>query len=683
MSEISKIGVIGAGHMGSGIAQKIAQEGLEVVLIDIKQEYVDKGLENINGLLKSGVKRKLFTPSQVDLFLSRITGTTDINKVHDTDIVVEAVFEDKAVKTRLFRQLDEICDQKTIFATNTSSFYVKEFAGKINRPDRFVGLHYFFHPAKNRLLEIIPHETTSRDTVEKCELFARLHGKTAILVKDSPGFAVNRFFIPSSNEACRMLEEGMGNIATVEAASKKAFGIGMGSFEILNVTGIPLAVHASQSLGEELGLFYDTPAVLQEQMDKAQDWDLEDGPVEADRIQAIVDRFHGICLGVAATLVDEGVATIEDINLGAKIGLRWRKGPFEIMNEIGIDKTCRVVEAITRKYPGFAMPKILLEQKARGVPFAFKFVDLDIRDDIAWITINRPDAMNALNEAVVDQLIHCFSIAENHSDVQAVVFKGSGKAFVAGADIQFFVDNIKADTIQNIERFTRKGHELFLSIENSNKKTIALLDGLSLGGGSEMALACQYIIATPAGSLGFPETGIGIIPGLGGMIRTQRMIGTALAKYYVFTGKTIRAREAFDLGMVYDVVASGEVESAVRRVMEGTQFEKYEIPVFSEKHRAKTDLMRPDNIDALLNGSGTADLHGEGSDNVKRILEKKSMIALKMADQVMDAQIPMTIENAVEHELGQLDTLFRTADALEGLTSAVEHRKPNFKGTTS
>jgi len=104
-------------------------------------------------------------------------------------IVIEAVFEDKKVKTDLFKKLDEICGEKTILATNTSSFFVKDFTGEISRPDRFIGLHYFFHPAKNRLLEVIPHETTSTETIEKSLLVAKLHGKTSIVVKDAPGFA--------------------------------------------------------------------------------------------------------------------------------------------------------------------------------------------------------------------------------------------------------------------------------------------------------------------------------------------------------------------------------------------------------------------------------------------------------------------------------------------------------------
>jgi enoyl-CoA hydratase/3-hydroxyacyl-CoA dehydrogenase len=679
MSQISKIGVIGAGHMGSGIAQKIAQEGMDVVLVDIKPEYVEKGLAGIKSLLEGGMKRKIFTQDQVDQTLGRIQGTTDLKAVADADLVIEAVFEDRQVKTQLFQNLDQICGEKTIFATNTSSFYVAEFAAKVKRPDRFIGLHYFFHPAKNKLLEIIPHTTTSPDTVEKAKDFAARHGKTAIVVKDSPGFAVNRFFVPSSNEAARMLEEGLGNLPTVEEGSKRAFGIGMGSFEILNVTGIPLAVHASKSLGDELGLFYGTPDIMKTQMDKNEDWDLKAGEIQEDKIQAIVDRFYGICLGVAATIVDEGVATMEDLNLGAKIGLRWSKGPFEIMNHIGIDETCRVVEAMTKKYPGFKMPRTLLEQKKLGKPFTFKVVNLEIKDDTAWITINRPDAMNALNEAVVEQLTQIFDTAEKDPKVKSMVFQGAGKTFVAGADIQFFVDRIKAGRIQDIEAFTRKGHELLLRIENCPKKTIALLDGLSLGGGSELALACQYIVATKAGSMGFPETGIGIVPGLGGMIRMERRVGLPLAKYYVFTGRSLSAQDALDLGIVTQIVEPSAVGQAVREITGLAKADKYQKRSVPEKFQAFAKVFTDENINLLFAGKPMTGLTGNLAEKIPAILGSKSMVALKMADDIMNKQAKMSIPEAVECELGVLDRLFSTHDAFEGL-STVGRRKPVFKG---
>ena len=139
MSQITKIGVIGAGNMGSGIAQKIAQEGLNVVVVDIKDDYVERGLGIIKQLLGEGVERKIFTPQQVEEILSRITGTTDFSAVADADLVIEAVFEDKQVKSDLFKKLDQLCDRKTILATNTSSFFVHEFALQTSRPDRFIG----------------------------------------------------------------------------------------------------------------------------------------------------------------------------------------------------------------------------------------------------------------------------------------------------------------------------------------------------------------------------------------------------------------------------------------------------------------------------------------------------------------------------------------------------------------
>jgi len=215
MTQISKIGVIGAGNMGSGIAQKIAQEGIDVVMIDLKEEFVTRGMDTIKTLLTEGIERKIFTPAQVEETLARITATTDFNAVADADLVIEAVFEDKQVKSDLFKTLDGICADKTILATNTSSFFVRDFAEQTSRPDRFVGLHYFFHPAKNRLLEVIPSDQTSPETIATSLLAAKLHGKTAILVKDAPGFAVNRFFVPFLNEAARMLEEGVADIPTI------------------------------------------------------------------------------------------------------------------------------------------------------------------------------------------------------------------------------------------------------------------------------------------------------------------------------------------------------------------------------------------------------------------------------------------------------------------------------------
>ncbi len=678
MSQMNKIGVIGAGNMGSGIAQKFAQEGIPVVMVDMTEEFVKRGIGTIKNMLEEGVERKIFTADKMNEILDRISGATDYSAVADADLVIEAVFEDKQIKTDLFKKLDKVCSDKTILATNTSSFYVREFASATDRPDRFIGLHYFYHPAKNRLLEVIPFDGTSEDTVEKSLLAAKLHGKTAIVVKDAPGFAVNRFFVPFLNEAARMLEEGVADIPTIEEAAKRGFKIGMGPFLLMNVTGIPIAVHAATTLGNELGPFYEPCQALKDQMEKGKDWDIS-GEADEAKIQPVIDRFYGVCLGVAAALVDEGVASIEDTDRGAKIGLRWLLGPFEIMNRIGIDKTYAAVESITARYPDFSMPGILKAQKEKDQPFEFNYVDLDIRDGIASITLNRPEAMNALNEAVVSQLEDRFLTAEKNPEVSAILIQGAGKAFVAGADIRYFVNKIKSDRIADIVAFTRKGHELLLKIENCKKPTIALLDGLSLGGGSEVALACQAIVASPAGSFGFPETGIGIFPGLGGMLRLQQHVGPALTKYYVFTGTPISAADAHALGIVNRLVQPAEVDAAVRELITEGLSDKYQPRQIPEKFQPLETLGSDENIDNLLNGTVPTGVDETLAAKTAKIVGYKAPLALKIAAEIIDAQTGQSIPEAVEMELERLEDIFSTADALEGLSSA-GRKRPQFEG---
>lgn len=678
MSAINKIGVIGAGNMGSGIAQKIIQEGIPVVMVDVKEDFVRRGMDTIRRLLAEAVERRIFTKPQVEEILGRITPTTDINQVADADLVIEAVFEDKAVKTKLFKMLDGICQPKTILATNTSSFFVREFAAVTQRPERFIGYHYFFHPAKNRLLEVIPHAGTSKATLETALLAAKLHGKTAIVVKDAPGFAVNRFFVPFLNEAARLLEENAADIPTIEAAAKQGFKIGMGPFELMNVTGIPIALHAANTLGNELGAFYAPAAILKAQVEKGGLWPLE-GAVDESKIQTVIDRLYGVCFGVAASLVDEKVASIEDTDRGAKIGLRWILGPFELMNKIGVARTCDLVEAIADRYADFNMPALLQKQKSLGKPFDFQVVDLTVKEQIGYLTINRPEAMNALNEAVVAQLADRFDQALDDPEVKAVVFQGAGKAFVAGADIRYFVNKIKAGRIPDIEAFTRKGHELLLKIENAPKLTIALLDGLSLGGGSELALACQAIVATPAGSMGFPETGIGIYPGLGGMLRLARQVGPELAKYYVFTGDTLTADKAHTLGLVTRLVEPADTDRAIRTLVSEGAPDKYRPRPLAGEYKALARLCTGDNVTRLLAGRQPDDVDSELAAKAVKKIGYKAPLALKLADEIIDQQIDKPIAAAVEIELGRLSEIFSTADALEGLSS-LGRKKPEYKG---
>lgn len=676
---MNKIGIIGAGNMGSGIAQKTAQEGLSVVMVDIKSEFVEKGLNTIKETLQEAVERKIMKPEKVDEILGRIHGTTDMADAKDSDLIIEAVFEDMAVKKDLFKRLDEICEPKTILATNTSSFSVDELAQFISRPDRFVGLHFFYHPAKNRLLEIIPGPRTSQDTVAACKQYSELTGKTYILVKDAAGFAVNRFFVPWLNEATRILEEDIANIATIEKAGKDSLEIGMGPFELMNVTGVPLAFHAATSLADKYGAFYTPSDKLKEQADSGDLWPLE-GDVEEGKLQPVADRLLAVVFYVASSLVQEGISDVADTDLGAKVGLRWRRGPFEIMNRVGIDRAYNVVEKLLNAWPSIQIPENLARQKEKGEPWEIRYVKYAKDGDVGRVTISRPDAMNALNDEVVKQLDKAFAQAEADPDTKTIILQTAGKAFVAGADIKFFVDCIKENRLDDNYAFTSFGQDVLNRIDDSKKLVIAKMDGLALGGGFELALSTDVIVATPKAVMGYPETGIGIYPGLGGTQRTSRFIGKELAKYLIFTGRLISAKEALAIGLVDYLFEPDEIDSKILSLAkEGKMVPNKgkateELPPDWQKLK---ELFSDKNIDTWLS-SKFLDNDDPLVAKTAEMIASKAPIALKLANQIVDTGYDKPLKEGIKEELVHLNEIFSTKDALIGLTSI--GKKPKFEG---
>lgn len=186
-------------------------------------------------------------------------------------------------------------------------------------------------------------------------------------------------------------------------------------------------------------------------------------------------------------------------------------------------------------------------------------VNLEIASDIATITINRPGTNNSLNPVVVHQLSVAFEQAESDDGVKGIVLAGAGKAFAIGADIDFFVRNIESGDFKRIVRFTEQGHRLLDRIEKCSKPVIARVHGAALGAGTEIALACRFVVASNSASFGLPETGLGIYPGFGGTQRAPRALGVGLAKWLIFTGKTISARDAWKIGLVDQVVYAQEI----------------------------------------------------------------------------------------------------------------------------
>ena len=686
MQPIQRVAVVGAGNMGSGIAQKSAQEEFDVQMVDRELQWVERGQSIIANFLEEAVERRIFSPAQVDAIQGRITGVVGVeNTAENTDLVIEAVFEDFGVKTAVFNALDAACGEGTILASNTSSLSVNALAEATGRADRFVGLHFFYHPAKNRLVEVIPAEASSKETIDKVVQYCKMLGKVVIVCADRPGFVVNRFFVPWLNEACLLLEEGAANAAQIDAIACKAFRIGLGPFGLMNLTGPPIALHSTDYLAEQLNTpRYTGAANLRALVEANAQWDIsEDATYTEEQYKAVSERLLGVVFGVAAQIVEEDICSMEDVDRGAKVGLRWARGPFEMMNRIGVGEACRMAKAYAQTAgKGWTVPAFFADQGDDA--WDFSYVDSDVSDGVATITINRPEAMNALNVTVVSQMIKAVSAANANDAVHTIVLDGAGKAFVAGADVKFFVDKIRADAIPDIYDFTAEGHELLNLLETSSKTTVALTTGLALGGGLELALACDYRIGTRRTQFRFPETSIGIYPGLGGSQRPARICGIPAARWAVLAGNFMDANTAADLGLVTHLVDVAAVDECISTLAsEGKPAVKYPgQPANPSSPVAKfaTSFFADENMPVLMSGA-CPDGFDQSEKTVARQIKSLSFtapIGLQMASDLIDATANTDLQAGLQLELDGLNAIFSTKDALEGLSALIENRRPTY-----
>ena len=250
---MEKIFVLGAGTMGAGIAQAFAQKGYEVIVRDIKDEFVDRGLGNIRKGLEKRVARGKMTEEDKDAILSKISGTTDMNLAADCDLVVEAAVENMKIKQSIFAELDKICKPETVLASNTSSLSITEVAVATTRPDKVIGMHFFNPAPVMKLVEVIRGAATSDETFATVKALAEAIGKTSVEVKEAPGFVVNRILIPMINEAAFILQEGVASAEDIDTAMKLGANHPMGPLELGDLVGLDVCLAIMDVLYNETG----------------------------------------------------------------------------------------------------------------------------------------------------------------------------------------------------------------------------------------------------------------------------------------------------------------------------------------------------------------------------------------------------------------------------------------------
>jgi len=669
VEDIKVFTVVGAGTMGHGIAELAAMAGFRVYLADINMDILSRALDRIRWslgkLYEKGVVRE-----SVDVIMSRITPVISVgpdggwsselaNALAESQFVIEAVLEDLRLKQALFEFADRHAAPDAILATNTSSLPITEIAQATRRPERVVGMHFFNPPVLMRLVEVIRGARTSDETVAVTVEVARRLGKTPIVVnRDIPGFIVNRILGRLFNTACYVVERGLATVEEVDATVFYTLGFPMGIFELADYSGIDVFHLVSTAMAERgvRGL----PCRLFEEKYKSGRLGVKSGegfykypepgkfvkPAHRRELAGKVDPALLLSLAVneAAYMLREGIASKEDIETAVKLGLGWPKGIFELADEIGID---RIAEAIARVRSETGLEFIeldpllasMVKEGRLGVKsgegfYKYAMVE-EVRKEtmivrrekpIAWIILNRPERLNAINPKMLEELSRTLDELEEDPDIRVVIVKGSGRAFSAGADVTAFagINPILA------VKASRKFQELTLKMQFYTKPVIAAIHGYALGGGLELALSADFRIASEDAMLGQPEINLGFIPGAGATQRLARIVGPARAKELVMTGDLIPAVEAYKMGLVNRVV-------------------------------------KPEALD------------GEARSLAMKLADKPPL-ALMAAKLAVDMGLEAGLWPGLAMESQLFGILFSTEDVIEGVTAFLEKRRPKFKG---
>ncbi len=374
--KVKNITVLGSGVMGHGIAQVSATAGYNVVLRDIKKEFLDKAMEKIKWSLDKLVSKEKISKEEGDSIFSRITPIVDLSEaVKDAELIIEVVPEIMDLKKKVYEELDKVAAPEVIFASNTSTLPITEIANTTSRPEKFIGIHFFNPPQLMKLVEVIPGEKTSQEVTDLTLEYVNSVNKVAVVCrKDVPGFIINRLFIPMVHEACFLKDRTGATLEEIDSAVKFKLGFPMGIFELADFTGMDVIHKATtemylrdkkvinphplvekmfddKKLGQKSGEGY-----YKYSDDKYERVSLsEELAAKCNPIQIVANILNN-----AAWLISNGASDIEEIEKAAKLGLGLKKPLFETAKEIGIGKIVEELNKLANEHGEFYKPDPLL-----------------------------------------------------------------------------------------------------------------------------------------------------------------------------------------------------------------------------------------------------------------------------------------------------------------------------------
>ena len=373
---VKNITVLGSGVMGHGIAQVSATAGYNVVLRDIKQEFLDKAMEKIKWSLDKLVSKEKISKDEGDSIFARITPIVDLNDaVKNAELVIEVVPEIMELKKTVYAELDKAAGPEVIFASNTSTLPITEIANTTSRPEKFIGIHFFNPPQLMKLVEVIPGEKTSQEITELTQEFVKSVNKQAVLCrKDVPGFIINRLFIPMVHEACFAQDRTNATLEEIDSAVKFKLGFPMGIFELADFTGMDVIHKATTEMHLRDKKVINPHPTVEKMFDEKKlgqksgegYYKYSDDKYERVTLsEELAQKFNPIQLVAnivnnAAWLITNGASDVEEIEKAAQLGLGLRKPLFETAKEIGIKNIVDELNKLAEKHGEFYKPDPLL-----------------------------------------------------------------------------------------------------------------------------------------------------------------------------------------------------------------------------------------------------------------------------------------------------------------------------------
>ena len=545
-----RVAIVGAGTIGPDIAYylKSAIAGLELVMIDLSQSALDRASARIHSYAAKGVAKGKLSEAEAARATAGISTSTEYAVLEGSDWVIESATENLPLKRAIFTEVESRVAPDALITSNTSSLPAARLFSHLRHPERATVTHFFAPAFLNPVVEVIDWPALEREVLQHLRWLFASTGKVPLVTADAVCFMLDRIFDNWCNEAGYLL--GDATAEEIDCVAQEF--VAAGPFTVLNLAnGNPIIVEANSLQAEEEGQHYRAAAVFRS-VDR---WKtLPRGQrveVPSPSFGTIRDRLLGILFSQSVDILDRGIGTAADLELGSRLAFGFKAGPFELMRSCGTSETERVLQRLQQERPGMPGPARPIGQYQ---PFR-RHVLVDELDGVKVLTIRRPEALNALHDELNDELLGAIREFERDPATRGFIVTGYGnRAFCAGADIEVF-PSLLGDAAAATE-YARACSRLLVHIDAMGKPVVAALNGIALGGGLELAVRCHGLVGVRDAWLQFPEITLGIVPGIGAMVVPYRRWPEASGVFHdmLRQASKLTAERAHALGILAAVV---------------------------------------------------------------------------------------------------------------------------------